>query len=77
MLLRSEVPNHWDASRYLDLKRVQVGPEKLPNWYIYHSFDVTRDQKNTENMTPGLETQKVGNHWLRLRSHHGRFPIRA
>ena len=41
-----------------------MGPEKLPIWYIYHSFDVTRDQKCTENMTPGLETQKVGNHWF-------------
>ena len=40
---KSEVPNHWDASRYQDLKKVKVGPEK-PNWYIYYSFDVTRDQ---------------------------------
>ena len=44
---RTEVPNHWDASRYLDLNKVQVGPEKLPNWYIFHSFDVTQDQKCT------------------------------
>ena len=29
----SEVPNHCDAFRYRDLK-VQVGPEKLPNWYF-------------------------------------------
>ena len=36
-----EAPNHWDASLYWDFKKVQVGPEKLPNWYIYHRFDVT------------------------------------
>ena len=44
---KAEVLNHWDASRYWDLKKVHVGPKKLPNWYIYHSFDVTRDQKCT------------------------------
>ena len=43
----TEVPNHRDASRCRDLKKVQVGPEKLPNWYIYHSFDITQDQKCT------------------------------
>ena len=44
---RAEVPNHLDPSRYRDLKKVQVGLEKLPNLYFYHSFDVTRDQKCT------------------------------
>ena len=53
---KPEVPNHWDAPQYRDLKKVQVGPEKLPNWNIYHSFDVTQDQQCTQNMTPGLKT---------------------
>ena len=46
--------------RYRDLKKVQVGPEKLPNWCIYHSVDVTRDQKCTQNMTPDLEPKRLG-----------------
>ena len=42
MCPRPEVPNHRDRSR--DLKKVQVGPEKLPKWYISISFDATWDQ---------------------------------
>ena len=37
----AEVPNHRDRSRYRDLKKVQAGPEKLPNWYISLNFDAT------------------------------------
>ena len=41
---KSEVPNHRDRSRYWDLKKVQVGPEKLTKWQISLSFDATWDQ---------------------------------